>query len=84
MMNKYINLGMGIVMTTLPLYFIHTWLYTDICLDLGNIISDGLCLDENHQEIPIIIGDFLPLVGVALLFSVGCVAIINWVYAKII
>ena len=80
--NKYFRIGIGFVVAAISLYFMWQWLYADICLDMGGAIHNGICHDESYHDVYIVIDKPIPVIGMAITFSAGCVVLVNWLLKK--
>jgi hypothetical protein len=69
-MNKYIRLLLSSLVSVILVVSLGQFLYIDSCLDLGGIIIDRICHDENYEELQYALSTPMILVAVITFLAV--------------
>ena len=80
-MNKYIRLLLGSLVSVIFIVGMGQFLYIDSCLDLGGIIMDGICHNENYEELQYALST--PMIVVAAITFLSMTGVVSFLIGKV-
>jgi hypothetical protein len=80
-MKKYIRLLIGFMVSVIIIVGMGQFLYIDSCLDLGGIIMDGICHNENYEELQYAIST--PVILVAAITFLSVTGTVSFLLGKV-